>query len=44
MGKDRRGMKQGGSLELKGKGQDRQFELGIKIKTQLSEKLPEQEC
>lgn len=32
MGKDTRGMKQGGSMGLEGKGQDRHFELGSKIK------------
>lgn len=40
MEKDARGMKQGGSLEVKGEGQDWQFELGSKIKKQLSEALP----
>lgn len=40
MGKDARGMKRGGSLEVKGKAQERRFELGSKIKKQSSEKLP----
>lgn len=40
MGKDARGMKRGGSLEVKGEAQERRFELGSKIKKQSSEKLP----
>lgn len=37
---DARGVKQGGTFKVEGKGQDWRFELGSKIKKQLSEKLP----